>query len=198
MVRPHQTSEQESHVSISRHFKITAVCAALVCAGAATIPAHAAPIDGALAFGGGGGHSLVCSGSPCNSGNWTGIQFGTVNSITDAIGFFSFLLPGGTISMTNVNFATSGDVFTASNGGQSVTFTFTAPASGAIGIGADVLLSGIMTTTMAGYDPTPFQFAYSSQGNFRSWSAESVPLPGTVALLGLGLVGLATLRRRAA
>jgi hypothetical protein len=77
-----------------------------------------------------------------------------------------------------------------------VTFTWTAVSKSYDGStwGADFY----GTAAATGYEPTLMRVAFSSQSTGLSWSAQSIPVPGTIALLGLGLAGLGLIRARRA
>lgn len=67
----------------------------------------------------------------------------------------------------------------------------------------ELTLFGLGTLYITGYDPTPGVWEFSAScwspdciGRFKFTTETSVPEPGTLALLGLGLLGLGLARRR--
>jgi hypothetical protein len=177
--------------------KLSRLCTAIASIGFATVSAtaSAAPISGSMGMLGAAdippNSVLVCSG-PCSVGTWTGINFGALNLYTNTTGDLNTLLgASGTLSVTDPTmFSTPGVLFSAGP----VSFSWASVALSGDGLSYGALFTGTMSAT--GYDPTAYRVAFSSQGTGVTWSAETVPVPGTLALLGLGLVGAGVLRSR--
>jgi hypothetical protein len=98
----------------------------------------------------------------------------------------------GTGTFSDTSFSMPGQLFTA--GG--VTFTWTSVSKSYDGATWGAVFDG--TATAQGYDATKMKLTFSSQSTGSSWSAETIPVPGTIALLGLGLAGLGLIRTRRA
>ena len=168
---------------------------------AAMSVALAAPmITGSVAFTGyanDGSTVLVCGATPCTLSNWTGLDFAnttpnaTYNLTSGA--FRTIMGTSGTGTFTDTTFATPGQQLFSAGG---VTFTWTSVSKSYNGNlwGADFY----GTATASGYEPTQMLVSFSSQSTGLSWSAQTIPVPGTIALLGLGLAGLGLIRTRRA
>ena len=174
--------------------------AAIGLSAAAMSVAQAAPISGSVAFTGfanPGGSVLTCTATPCTVANWTGLDFANTSpnaSYGNTTGsFMSIMGASGTGTFSDItNFSVGGQLFTA--GG--VTFTWTSVSKSYDGSTWGAVFDG--TATAKGYDETKMKLTFSSQSTGSSWSAETIPVPGTIALLGLGLAGLGLIRTRRA
>jgi len=167
---------------------------------AAMSVAQAAPISGSVAFAGLAAPNpsvLTCSATPCTLSNWTGLDFPATTPNANYAGttgsFASIMGASGQGTFTDTSFATPGGQLFAAGG---VTFTWTSVSKSYDGSTWGAVFTG--SASAPGYDTTMMKLAFSSQGEGKSWSAETIPVPGTIALLGLGLAGLGLIRTRRA
>lgn len=183
--------------------KLLIVCslvAALSCF--MVVNAVAIPITGAISF---SGTSVQDNGNLLYATAFTGLT-NVVVSATGGVGDYSLALSGQSVTFKPFSFR--GDfspVITplwTFNIAQK-TYSFDATGLAIIGDSPETItMYGPGIAHITGYDDTPgtWYFSANNAGGTASFSAstevKAVPEPGTMLLLGMGLVGIGTLGRR--
>jgi hypothetical protein len=168
--------------------------------------AHSASISGQLGLTGSGparnASVLVFDPTPCSSAScWKGLDFfnGPINANTQStsgsfVGLAGDPFPSSffNVTMNDTSFSTPGELFSIAS--RAVVYSWSSVALTYLDGSWGATFTGTMNGT--GFDDTPYMVQFSSQGAGLTWSAETVPAPGVLALLGIGLVGMGVARRK--
>lgn len=192
--------------SSTRDFRKTAMAAAVttMLLAAGSNAAHAAPISGTINFRE-NGTALLTGGAGQNGYNTavaTGVNWANnvgniqVTTFTGNITGLTAYTTTGTLADFTFNPSTAINPLWTMGA-----YSFAATSFGITSQNASFLnVTGFGTMKNAGFEDTAGIFTYTANAtgvDSFSWAASSsaVPLPGTVALLGLGLTGLGLARR---
>lgn len=145
------------------------------------------------------GITLTCGGFPCQNIQWA--NNGSSYGATASISFSSISSSTPSISGTAV---TGGyELFKLAGTANTLTFYANSVTKGYSNNTYSAVFNGYMDVTSGAdepnYDPTPFKVTFSTAGGLGPYSFQAmanVPAPASVALLGLGMLGLAGLTRR--
>ena len=156
-----------------------------------------------------GGIGFAGQGTPTGGADWsnnTGVSFGA-GAVTTGTGTYSGITPFVTL-VTFTNFAFDptltpspvNPLWSFTFGGVNYSFIMNSVSIGPGRTESNLVLNGLGTLKADGYEDTDGSWNFTGSTTARNFSVAStsgaVPLPGTLALLGLGLFGAAGATRR--